>query len=108
MGWRARRSGSHVAPAVINARRATFVFCGVHSDRCRYHADTGRLETLEPDFAVSEGLHRRHRIRRTRRPPNLLRLGIAGPADVLRALIVIWRNVLVGNRPFEAVAVPRR
>src|SRR5262249_31290369 len=93
------------APAVVDAGWSPPVVGRVHPHRCRYHADADRFETFEPDLAVTEGLHRRHRIGLAHRPPDFLRLGIAGDADVARDPVVIGRDVLVGDRPVEPPAV---
>src|SRR5262249_57965100 len=65
-----------VAPAVVDAGWSPPVVGRVHPHRCRHHADADRFETFEPDLAVTEGLHRRHRIRLAHRPPALLPPGI--------------------------------
>ncbi len=90
-----------MAPAVIDAGRASLEIGRVHRHRRRHHADAERLEALHPDFAVAEGLHRRHRIGVARRPPDFLRLGVARHADVARHFVVERRNVLIGDRPVE-------
>src|SRR5262245_19666625 len=54
---------------------------------------------------MAERLHGRRRIGRAWRPPDLLRLGVARHADVLRNLVVIGRDILVGDRPVERAAV---
>src|SRR5262249_27414560 len=104
VGERADRTAD-VAPAVVDAGRAALVLGRVHADGGRPHADADRLEALEPHLAVLEGLHRRHRVRLAGRPPDLLRLGVAGDADVVRHLVVPRRHVLVVDRPVEAAAV---
>src|SRR5437868_6878581 len=80
-----------MAPAVIDAGGATLEVGRVHADRGGHHADAGRLEALEPDLPVLEGLHRRHRIGLALGPPQLLGAGVAGDADVLRHPVVIGR-----------------
>ena len=90
-----------MAPAVIDAGRPALVFGRVHADRGRHHADAGGLEPLEPDVAVAECLHRRHRIGLAGGTPDFLRLGVAGDTEIIRNLVVIGRDVLVGDRPVE-------
>src|SRR6185312_549689 len=58
-----------------------------------------------PDFAMAKRFERRHRIGGARRPPALLRLGVAGNADLARHAIVIRSNIGVGNRPIQAAAM---
>src|SRR5262249_29246035 len=64
-----------------------------------------RLEALFQDLALAEGLHRRHRIRVARRPPFLLRLGIARHADLARDAVVVGRDVFISDRPVEPAIV---
>ena len=104
IGERADRA-AHMAPAVIDAGGAALELDRVHADRGRHHADAVRLEALEPDLAVLERLHRRHRIGLALRPPHLLGLGVAGHADLLGDLVVPGRDVVVGDRPVEGAAV---
>src|SRR5205823_14261481 len=75
-----------VAPAVIDASRPPLEFGRVHPHGSRHHADADRLEALQPDIAMAEGLHWRHRIGLTRGPPDFLRLRVAGDSYVLRHL----------------------
>ena len=104
IGERAGRAAD-MAPAVVDARRAPLVVGRVHADRRGHHAYADRFEALQPDVAVAEGLHRRHRVGGARRPPDLLGLGVAGDADVARHLVVVRREVLVGDRPVEPAVV---
>src|SRR6516162_9580036 len=62
-------------------------------------------ETLEPDVAVAKGFHRRHGVRIARRPPNFLGLGVARNADIARDLVVIGRDILIGDRPVVRAVV---
>ena len=94
-----------MTPAVIDAGRAALEVDGVHADRGRHHADAVRLQALQPDVAVAERLHRRHRIGLALRPPDFLGLGIARHADLGRDLVVVRRDVGVIDRPIEAFAV---
>ena len=104
IGERADRTAD-VAPAVIDAGGTALVLGRVHRDRVRHHADAVRREALEPDLTVAEGLHRRHRIGRTGRPPDFLGLGVARHADIGRDLVVIGRDVGIVDRPIERAAV---
>src|SRR5262249_57491749 len=94
-----------VAGAVVDGGWSALVMGRVHPNRCWHHSDADRFEALEPDLAVTEGFHRRHRIGLARRPPDLLRLGVARDADVARDPVVIEREVLIGDRPVEPAAV---
>src|SRR5262249_54501570 len=94
-----------VAPAVVNACRPPFVVGRIHADCRRDHANADRLEALQPDVAVTKGLHRRHRIRRARRPPDLLGLRITRYPDVARDFVVVRRQVLVGDWPVQRAAM---
>ena len=99
----AERAGrtADMAPAVVDAGRPAPVVGRVHPDCRGHHADAERFKALQPHLAIAEGLHRRHRIGLARRPPDLLGLGVAGDADVACDLVVVGRDVLVGDRPVE-------
>src|SRR5215831_11312959 len=90
---------AYVTPTVIDAGRPSLVFGRVHPDCRRHHADADRLEALDPDLAVTKGLHRRHWIGLSCRSPDLLRFGIARDAYVTCDFVVIRRDVLVRDRP---------
>ncbi len=104
IGQRACRT-SDMAPAVVDAGRPAFEGSRVHPHRGRNQPDAGFFAGLQPDIAVAEGLHRRHRVRLPLRPPFLLGRGIAGHPDVLRDLVVVRRDGLVGDRPVERAIV---
>ena len=99
------RGATDVAPAVVNAGRAALVFGRVHADARRHEPDAVLGAGFDPHLAMPEGLHRWHRIGLARRPPRLFRLRIPRDADVLSHLVVIAREVLVGNRPVEPPVV---
>src|SRR5262249_32955675 len=88
-----------------DTRRPALVLRRVHADAGRHEADAVRLAGLHPDFAVAEGLHRRHGVGTARRTPGFFRLGIARDADVDRDPVVPRREILVRDRPVEAAAV---
>ena len=104
IGERADRTAD-MAPAVIDAGGPVLEVGRVHGDRRRHHADVVGGKSLEPDLAVLEGLHRRHRVVAPGRPPQFFRLGIAGDADVVRDLVVPRRDVLIGDRPVVGAVV---
>ena len=96
---------TRAAPAVVDTGGPALVFRAVDADRTRRNRDADRLEARHPDFAMAKRLERRHRIRGSRRAPALLRLGVAGNADLARDAIVIGGNVGVGDRPIQPAAV---
>ena len=93
------------APAVIDAGVAALVGLAVDADGAADHVEALRLEAGQPHLAVAEGFQRRHRIGLARRAPALLRLGVAGDADLAGDLVIIRREVGIGDRPVERAAV---
>ncbi len=104
VGERADRAAD-VAPAVIDASRSALEFRRIHSDRVGHKVDAVGLGGLEPHFAVREGLHRRHRVGLSGRPPFFLGLGIARHADLFRHFVVKRRDVFVSDRPIVRAIV---
>ena len=94
-----------MAPAVVQASRPALEFGRVHADCRRHHPDADQLKTLQPDLAVAEGLHRRHRIGLALGPPDFFRFGIPGNADFLRDLVIVRREIGIADRPVEAAVV---
>src|SRR5215831_1375991 len=98
VSWAIRSRSFWLTPA-IDAGRPPLVFGRVHPDHCRNHADADRLEAFEPDLTIAKGLHRRHRVGLTGRPPDFLRFGIARDAEVASYFVVVGRDVLIRDRP---------
>ena len=94
-----------MTPAVIQARGASLELRRVHADGGRHHRNSRRFKTLQPDLAVAESLHRRHRIGFAGGPPFFLGPGVAGNADLARDLVVEGRHVGIGDRPVVGAVV---
>ena len=94
-----------MAPAVIDASRPSLPILRRHTDRRRHQLNAVGLGALDPDLAVRESLHRRHRIGLARRPPFLLLPGVAGDADFGRNLVVEWRDIVIRDRPVVGAVV---